>query len=96
MFTTTRTQDALSKWTHNQFNNSLKDVDGRIKTDALFEILFLVIVSVPTLVQLLKDIDNPGEIMEYVQPYIGSVSKAKDFANDFLAKRTQIANAEVD
>ncbi len=50
----------------------------------------------PTLVQLLKDIDNPGEIMEYVQPYIGSVSKAKDFANDFLAKRNQLANAEVD
>jgi hypothetical protein len=53
-------------------------------------------IDVPTLVQLLKDIDNPGEIMEYVQPYIGSVSKAKEFANDFLAKRNQLANAEVD
>ncbi len=52
--------------------------------------------QVPTLVQLLKDIDNPGEIMEYVQPYIGSVSKAKDFANDFLAKRNQLIHAEVD
>jgi hypothetical protein len=50
---------------------------------------------VPTLVQLLKDIDNAGDIIEYVQPYIGSVSKAKDFANDFLAKRNQISNAEV-
>ncbi len=50
----------------------------------------------PTLVQLLKDIDNPGEIMEYVQPYIGSVSKAKEFASNFLAKRNQLANAEVE
>jgi hypothetical protein len=51
---------------------------------------------VPTLVQLLKDIDNAGEIIEYVQPYIGSVSKAKEFASDFLVKRHQLANAEVD
>ena len=34
--------------------------------------------------------------MEYVQPYIGSVSKAKEFANDFLAKRNQLLHAEVD
>ncbi|CAF3691301.1 unnamed protein product [Rotaria sordida] len=78
IFNTTRTQDALSKWTHTQFKDSLKDVD------------------VPTLVQLLKDIDNAGEIVEYVQPYIGTVSKAKEFANDFLLKRNQLANAEPD
>ncbi|CAF4504864.1 unnamed protein product [Rotaria sp. Silwood1] len=53
-------------------------------------------VDVPTLVQLLKDINNAGEIVEYVQPYIGTVSKAKEFANDFLLKRNQLANAEPD
>lgn len=45
--------------------------------------------------QLLKDIDNAGEIVEYVQPYIGIVSKAKEFANDFILKRNQLTNAEV-
>jgi hypothetical protein len=51
--------------------------------------------KVPTLVQLLKDIDTAEEIIEYVQPYIGSVSKAKEFANDFISKRKQLSNAEV-
>ncbi|CAF3653802.1 unnamed protein product [Adineta steineri] len=78
LYTQTRTQDALSKWTQTQFKDNLKDID------------------VPTLIQLLKDIDNAGEIIEYVQPYIGSVSKAKEFANDFLSKRNQLANAEPD
>jgi hypothetical protein len=59
-------------------------------------LFFFFIIQVPTLVQLLKDIDNAGEIIEYVQPYIGTVSKAKEFANDFLVKRNQLANAEVD
>ncbi|CAF1917971.1 unnamed protein product [Rotaria magnacalcarata] len=75
---TTRTQDALSRWTQAQFKDNFKDVD------------------VPTLVQLLKDIDDAGEIIEYVQPYIGTVSKAKEFTNDFLLKRKQLANAEPD
>lgn len=57
---------------------------------------YFLIVQVPTLVQLLKDIDNAADIIEYVQPYIGTVSKAKEFANDFLIKRKQLANAEVD
>jgi len=51
-------------------------------------------IDVPTLVQLLKDIDSAEEIVEYVQPYIGSVSKSREFARDFLAKRKQLANAE--
>ncbi|CAF1014462.1 unnamed protein product [Rotaria sp. Silwood1] len=76
LFTTMRTQDALSKWTQTQFNDNLQAID------------------VPTLVQLLKDIDSPEEIVEYVQPYIGSVIKTKEFANDFIAKRKQLANAE--
>lgn len=50
---------------------------------------------VPTLVQLLEDIDSSEEIVEYVQPYIGSVVKAKEFAQDFISKRKQLANAEV-
>ncbi|CAF0949761.1 unnamed protein product [Rotaria sordida] len=76
LFATTRTQDALSKWTQTQFKDNLQDID------------------VPTLVQLLKDIDSAEEIVEYVQPYIGSVIKAKEFANDFIVKRKQLANAE--
>ncbi|CAF0764483.1 unnamed protein product [Didymodactylos carnosus] len=52
-------------------------------------------VDVPTLVSLLKDIDNVDEIVEYVQPYImGSTDKAKQFANEFVAKRKQLQNAE--
>jgi hypothetical protein len=31
LFTTTRNQDALSKWTQNQFKDNLKDIDGREK-----------------------------------------------------------------
>jgi hypothetical protein len=50
---------------------------------------------VPTLVQLLKDIDSAEEIVEYVQPYIGSVIKAREFAHDFITKRKQLANVEV-
>lgn len=49
----------------------------------------------PTLVQLLKDTDDAREIAEYVQPFVGSISGARDFANDFLTKRNQLANAEV-
>ena len=51
---------------------------------------------VPTLVQLLKDIDSAEEIVEYVQPYIGSVIKAREFAADFISKRKQLSHAEVD
>lgn len=29
LFTTKRTQDALSKWTHTQFKDNSKDIDGR-------------------------------------------------------------------
>ncbi len=47
------------------------------------------------MVQLLKDIDTAEEIVEYVQPYIGSVTKAKEFANDFISKRKQLTTAEV-
>jgi hypothetical protein len=54
-------------------------------------LLFLV----PTLVQLLKDIETSEEIVEYVQPYIGSVTKAREFAKDFISKRKQLANVEV-
>jgi hypothetical protein len=43
----------------------------------------------------LKDIDSTEEIVEYVQPYIGSIIKAKEFANDFITKRKQLANAGV-
>lgn len=49
----------------------------------------------PTLVQLLKDIETSEEIIEYVQPYIGSVTKAREFARDFIVKRKQLANVEV-
>ncbi|CAM4908108.1 unnamed protein product [Rotaria socialis] len=76
LFSTTRTQDALSKWTQTQFKDNLQAID------------------VPTLVQLLKDIDSSDEIIEYVQPYIGSVIKAREFASDFIVKRKQLANAE--
>ena len=30
--TNTRTQDALSKWTQNQFKETSKDIDGKQKT----------------------------------------------------------------
>ncbi len=60
-----------------------------------FENISLLFISVPTLVQLLKDIDSTEEIVEYVQPYIGSIIKAKEFANDFITKRKQLANAGV-
>jgi hypothetical protein len=76
LFSTTRTQDALSKWIQTQFKDNLQAID------------------VPTLVQLLKDIDTAEEIVEYVQPYIGSVTKAKEFANDFISKRKQLTTAE--
>lgn len=57
-----------------------------------FWILNLFLAS--TLVQLLKDIDDPKEIIEYIQPYIGSVSKAREFAANFLFKRNQLANLD--
>ncbi len=44
----------------------------------------------------MKDIETAEEIVEYVQPYIGSVIKAKEFANDFISKRKQLSNAEVE
>ena len=94
LLTSTRTQNALSKWTQTRFKDNLKDIDGKEKTPIYLLNLFFFFL-VPTLVQLLKDIDNAGEIMEYVQPYIGSVSKAKEFASDFLIKRNQLVNAEV-
>ncbi|CAF1566550.1 unnamed protein product [Adineta ricciae] len=53
-------------------------------------------IDVPTLVTLLKDIDSAEEIFEYVQPYIGSVVKSKEFAKDFILKRKQLANAGPD
>jgi len=43
----------------------------------------------------LKDIDTAEEIVEYVQPYIGSVIKSRDFAQNFIAKRKQLLKAEV-
>lgn len=92
----TRTQDALSKWTQNQMKDHSNSIDGKSCMNQFDDCYPFLRFQVPTLVQLLKDIDNPGDIMEYIQPYIGSVSKAKEFANDFLAKRNQLAHAEVD
>jgi len=53
-----------------------------------------IFVLVTTLVQLLKDIDNPNEIIEYIRPYMGCISKAKEFADNFLFKRNQFSNVD--
>ena len=92
LFSTTRTQDALSKWIQTQFKDNLQAIDGKNRSPSRS---FTALILVPTLVQLLKDIDNAEEIVEYVQPYIGSVTKAKEFANDFISKRKQLSHAEV-
>lgn len=51
-------------------------------------------IDVSTLVQLLKDIDNSNEIIEYVRPYMDCLSRAKEFAENFLYKRNQFSKIE--
>jgi hypothetical protein len=45
LFTKTRTQDVLSKWTQTQFKDNLKDIDGRKIKFVIYLNIFFVFLS---------------------------------------------------
>jgi len=52
------------------------------------------IVSVPTFVGFLKDIESPYDINDYVRSYLGSGQDAREFAKNFVERRSKWRNAQ--
>ncbi|GFY04703.1 GRB10-interacting GYF protein 1 [Trichonephila clavipes] len=49
-------------------------------------------VDVPTFVAFLKDIESPYEVYDYVKSYFGEGKEAREFAKQFLEKRSKCRN----
>lgn len=45
------------------------------------------LISVPTFVGFLKDIESPYEVKDYVKCYLGESKDSSDFARQFLERR---------
>lgn len=45
-------------------------------------------VDVPTLVSFLHEIESPDDIAEYVKDFMPSASQAREFASDFVIRRS--------
>lgn len=50
-------------------------------------------LDIPTVVAILKDVESPAEVHEYVQNFFGSSQDTADFARQFLQKREQYHKA---
>uniref|UniRef100_A0A4W4DUU6 GYF domain-containing protein n=1 Tax=Electrophorus electricus TaxID=8005 RepID=A0A4W4DUU6_ELEEL len=46
-------------------------------------------LDVPTFASFLKEVDSPYEVHDYVRAYLGDTPQAKDFARQFLDRRTK-------
>lgn len=49
-------------------------------------------VDVPTFVVFLKDIESPYEVHDYVKSYLGESKEAREFAKQFLERRSKFRN----
>ena len=61
-------------------------------SDKLYQPLscFLFLVSVPTFVGFLADIESPFEVTDYVRDYLGESKHSNEFARQFIAKRISL------
>lgn len=48
--------------------------------------------AVPTFVTFLKDIESPFDVNDYVRSYLGETKDSRDFAKQFLEKRSFYRN----
>lgn len=49
-------------------------------------------VDIPTFVAFLSEVESPYEVHDYVRSYLGESKSSKDFAKQFLEKRSQTRN----
>lgn len=49
-------------------------------------------VDVPTFVAFLKDVESPYEVQDYVKSYVGEGKEAREFARQFLERRSKFKN----
>lgn len=52
-----------------------------------------LMVTVPTFVNFLGDVDSPYEVHDYIRSYLGDTREVKDFAKNYLERRSQVNNA---
>lgn len=50
-------------------------------------------IDLPTLVEMLKDIESPYEVHDYIRNYLGESKQVQTFAQQFLEKRSKLRNA---
>lgn len=50
-------------------------------------------VDIPTFVGFLKEVESPYEVSDYVKSYLGDGREAKEFAREFLERRSKWKNA---
>ena len=55
--------------------------------------LFIVVILVPTFISFLREVDNPYEVQDYVNSYLGETPKSAQFAKDFIERRS-LANKQ--
>ncbi|XP_037075705.1 GIGYF family protein CG11148-like [Pollicipes pollicipes] len=50
-------------------------------------------VDVPTFIGFLKDVESPYEVQDYVRSYLGDGKETKEFARQFMERRSRWKNA---
>ena len=63
-----------------------------MRKDLFDTLLFQTSSPVETFIELLKDIDSPNEITEYVNTYLGQSKLSRDFSKNFILKRSYLRN----
>lgn len=56
-------------------------------------LICIVLGAVPTFISFLRDVDNPYEVKDYVNSYLGENAKSAQFAKEFIERRS-IANKQ--
>ncbi|XP_065351178.1 GRB10-interacting GYF protein 2 [Cloeon dipterum] len=51
-------------------------------------------IDIPTFVNFLKDIESPFDINDYVRSYLGNGQEAREFAKNFIEKRSKWRNSQ--
>ncbi|XP_059489488.1 GIGYF family protein Gyf-like isoform X2 [Neocloeon triangulifer] len=51
-------------------------------------------IDIPTFVSFLKDIESPFDINDYVRSYLGNGQEAREFAKNFIEKRSKWRNSQ--
>lgn len=54
----------------------------------------LIVFTVPTFVTFLAEVESPYEVHDYIRSYLGDSKEVKEFAKQYLERRSKARNAQ--